>query len=367
MQESLSTAITKVIGRDVDIIKVTTQKEPFKFVKYGRKKFFKHVVKYKDKDKISELVIIEKQLPVKDVSMLFTQDNNYRELRFLESDLRKAFERFFVIPVISTCNEKKQIFMSECVQDLKSFGPPILPSIDQMKGLITRLAIKDARMQNMNFEYAQNYLSTFDIIKRMFNRQLSEEEINLITTDWPWFLPGSAKLINHIGNSRYEKWRKIYESTEIEKVFQGVPFTLHHGDFYFANIGFNDIGKPLVIDWECLTRGPIGLDFVSLTNGIPPLAFTDKYEEWYISAYNNACDQELTMQDFLHITDLVKKYYFLVADTIDAIRFSFQNEGHFKLSEQNVRIDNYINRLDLYLKTSKTKVRNLSTESSFEI
>ncbi|MDD4156075.1 MAG: phosphotransferase [Candidatus Cloacimonetes bacterium] len=349
MYNSMLVIVNKILGEDAKIVKIKTEKEPFKFVKFGGKKFFKHIVKVEVKGQVSEIVIIEKQLPESDVSMLFTQDKNYRELLFLQSDLRKAFERFFVIPVIDVNSENRQIFMEECVQDLKSFGPPILPTLEQMKGLITRIAIKDARMRTMRVDYAQEYLSAFDLIKRMFNDKLTDAENALISKDWPWFLPGAKKLVKHIGNARYENWRKIYESTNVAKVFASVPFTLHHGDFYFANIGFNPDTKPVVIDWECLTWGPIGYDFVTLTYAIPPLAFTDQYEEWYISAYNNACDDELTMQQFLNITDLIKKYHFLIADTIDAIRFSFSNEAKFSLSEQNARIHSYIKRLELYI------------------
>lgn len=360
MQDSIIKAIEYKKGYSVKIIDIKTNNEPFKFIHYGRKKFFKHKItilnENNDKESFS---IIEKQLPDIDVAMLFSRDYYHRELEFLASDLKKSFERFFVIPAIYIDKDSKSIFMEDCVEDLKMFGPPVLPAFDQMKALITRIAIKDARFQKYTFKYAREYLSSFHIINKMFNNTLSENERELISNDWPWFLPGSKKLIKQLGQVRFEKWKSLYDIKRVEKIFANIPYTLHHGDFYFANIGFNNLAKPVVLDWESVAWAPIGLDFVTLTYGIPPLAFTDKYEEWYISAYNNACDEPISMKDFLYTTDLIRKYYFLVADTIDAIRFSFHNESNISLSEQNTRINHYIKRLDLYIKTPK-KISRLS-------
>lgn len=367
MENCVIEAVKTFKGNDIQIIDIVTESEPFKFIKFGRKKFSRHNVIINNKGSKEKFSLIEKELPETDATMIFTNDKDLRELQFFNSPLKKSFERFFVIPVIHVDTESRKIFMEDCVQDLKTFGPPILPNLEQMKALITRIAIKDARLQKRTFDYAQEYLSSFALIKRMFNDTLTKEERSLISTDWPWFLPGSNKLIKHIGPYRYDKWRKMYETMSVEKVFSGIPFSYQHGDFYFANIGFKDTGKPVVLDWECLAWGPIGLDYVILTNGIPPLAFTDKYEEWYISAYNNACDDEITMKEFLRITDLIKKYYFLVADTIDAIRFSFHNEAGISSTEQNARIKNYIQRLDLYLKIPRSKGRSEDFISSMEI
>lgn len=356
MNEFLIEALKHDISMDINIIDIKKIKEPFNFVRFGKKKFERIQVDYSLNNQDHKLTLIRKSYPDLDIPMMITNDHSFREIRFVNSPIRKTFSRFYDIPIMYVDEENHALYMRDCSDDLKKFGPPSLPTEIQMKNLITRTAIKDAKLMDTNWDFAHNYYDIFDFMHRAFNEKLTAQEMKKLKAEWPWFVPGINNLKNCIGTIRYEKLKTIYNPDKVKTALSKVPFTLHHGDLYFANIGFNTENKPLVIDWELICRGPIGFDFVILTNGIPPLHFSDLYEEWYISAFNNASDQQINMKQFLKWTELIRNHHFLVTETIDYIRFSFNKKEDDDDSEAEAKQNNYIRKLDLILKVSPKKI-----------
>ncbi len=343
IQKHLNTLLTN----NAEIVSIDKTKEPFKFIRYGRKHFEKIDVKYVKDSQDGLFSLILKKYPVLDMPMLLTKDFNYREIQFFSSDIKKTFSRFYEIPILFT--EPREIYMRDCTKELQRFGPPTLPNESQMKNLITRTAIKDAKLTNCNWEYAYQFCDMFDFMNRSLNNKLSDQEKKHLKQEWKWFFNGLDNLIQKIGPVRFEKFKNIYKPEKVKNFMNKVPFTLHHGDFYFANIGFNDENKPLVIDWEMLCYAPIGYDFVLLTNDIPPLQFTEFYEEWYVEAYNNACDNPLTVKQFIAITEQIKIYHFLITKTLEMIH-DYQAGDEMSKYESDARLNSFIEKLDRILK-----------------
>lgn len=357
MNDNMIESLKNFISKDLNVISVKKVKEPFQFVRYGRKKFERITVCYELNQQEHIITLIKKKYPVMDMIMMMFKDENYREIKFFNSPIKKTFARFYDVPILFVDEAKKEIYLKDCSCELKRFGPPALPTEIQMKNLITRTAIKDAKFLNQQWEYANQFHDSFDFMYRALNNEFTEKELRYIGLEWPWFIKGFENLKKSIGNIRFEKLKTFFSSEKIKSTFSKVPFTLHHGDLFFANIGFNDENKPLVIDWELVTYAPIGYDFMVLINGIPPLQFTEMYEEWYISAFNNACDVPLTSKQFVKIIENLKDYYFLLTETIEYIRFSF-SETEQEFSEKEAKQSSYIKRLDLILKLSAKKVQN---------
>lgn len=355
MNDFLIEALKKDISPDICITDIKKIKDPFNFVRFGKKKFEKIKIDYSLNNQEHQLTLIRKCYPLLDVPMMMTNDLNNREIKFFNATIKKTFARFYDIPIVFVDEKNRALYMRDCSEDLKKFGPPALPTEAQMKNLITRTAIKDAKLIETKWEYAHNYYDPFDFIYRAFNDSLTDKEIKKVKADWPWFIPGIHNLKNCIGALRYEKLKSIYNTDKVKSSLSKVPFTLHHGDLYFANIGFNTENKPLVIDWELINYGPVGFDFVILTNCIPPLQFCDLYEEWYLSAFNNASDIQITMKQFLNWTELIRNHYFLITETLEYIRFSFCDKKDDD-SEAEAKQNNYIRKLDLILKVSTKKL-----------
>ncbi|HOD53938.1 MAG TPA: aminoglycoside phosphotransferase family protein [Candidatus Cloacimonadota bacterium] len=347
MKQNIQRHLCNVISENAKVVNIEKTNEPFKFVRYGRKHFEKLEVKYLDQDKEGSISLILKKYPTLDMPMLLTKDFNYREIQFFSSDIKKTFSRFFDIPILFT--DKRTIYMKDCSNELKRFGPPTLPSESQMKNLITRIAIKDAKLTGNNWDHAYQFSDMFDFMNRALNKQLSEKETKHLKQEWKWFFSGLDKLLTQLGSVREEKLKNFYKPEKVKNIMSKVPFTLHHGDFYFANIGFNDDNKPLVIDWEMLCYAPIGYDFVMLTNDIPPLQFTEFYEEWYVEAYNNACDNPLTVKQFIAIAEQIKIYQFLITKTFEMIH-DCQTCDDLGKYESDAKLISFIEKLDRIIK-----------------
>ncbi len=356
MESLLLDYVKQLFSKEAHITSIEVENEPFKFVRFGLKKFEKINLVVSENDHEHRLSVIKKTYPCFDMPMLLSKDTCFRELLFFNSPIKKTFSRFFDIPFICIDEKEHAIYMRNCEEDLKRFGPPALPTEIAMKNLITRLAIKDAKLIDIKWEYSNDFYSYFDFMFRAFNDKLEKKEISLLNEQWPWFLKGLSKLKTFIGPVRLEKLKNLYSPDKVKNAVSKIPLSLHHGDFYFANIGFNKENKPLVIDWEMLMTAPIGFDFVILTNGIPPLQFSDLYEEWYISAYNNACDTQLTMKQFIQWTDLLRKYYFIIAETLDYLRFAFGNTYDSSDSEPEAKQNNYLQKLDLIMKMNSKRI-----------
>lgn len=356
MNSLLSDYIKQMFSAEAVITSLEVETEPFKFVRFGQKKFEKINLVIQNKGNTQKLSIIKKTYSGFDMPMLLSKDTNYRELEFFNAPVKKTFSRFFDIPVICIDPVEKALYMRNCEEDLRKFGPPALPTELEMKNLITRLAIKDAKLMDTKWDFANDFFSYFDFMYRAITDKLTEDEISLLEKQWPWFIRGLKKLKEYVGSNRLEKLKSLYSPEKVRTSVSKIPFTLHHGDFYFANIGFNKENKPLVIDWEMIMYAPVGFDFVILTNGIPPLHFTDYYEEWYLSAFNNACDTPLTMKQFLQWTELLKKYYFIIAETIDYLRFAFGATDNDSDSESEAKMNHYVQKLDLILKMNSKRI-----------
>ena len=107
----------------------------------------------------------------------------------------------------------------------------------------------------------------------------------------------------------------------------------------FLAIGFADHNTPVVIDWESVMFGPIGTDLLALTDGMPPLPWLPHVTEWYVAACNARSFAPIFVSDIEHWLAILRKRYFLVSETIDALRFAFCPQSPVP-EEQRMKIRN---------------------------
>lgn len=349
MKVAIQNYLNEHISENAKIIEIKKSNKPLKFVRYGLKKFQELNIRYKINKQEYALKLIIKKYPVIDVPMMISKDTNYREIQFFSADIKKIFSRFFDIPALFV--DTRAVFMRDFVIDKKQFGPPILPTKEQLKVLITRTAIKDAKLAGQNWEYACQFQDIFDFMYRTLTDALTQQEAAHLKKEWPWFQSCLKRFLKQIGSARLDKIKTKFSPAKMKRFLKSVPFTLHHGDFFYANIGFNEKLKPMVINWEMLSYAPIGYDFVTLTKDIPPLDFCDCYEEWYVEAYNNACDNPITVKSFTNIAEKLINFQFMAINTLEML-YEHKWTDEMGKQEREAKMKYFIDRLDSVLTQS---------------
>ncbi|HPY96076.1 MAG TPA: hypothetical protein PL063_02555 [Candidatus Cloacimonadota bacterium] len=347
MKTRIQNFLNKHISENAKLIDVKKAEEALKLTRYGLKQYQLLDICYSEDDQTKQLNVIEKKYPELDMPMLISQDHNCREIQFFNSEYKKIFTRFFDIPILF--GDQKYVYYRDFLEDKKRFGPPTLPSKEHVKNLITRTAIKDAKLKGQNWEHACQFQSVYDFFYRVLCDQLTEEETKQIKKEWSWFFPSLKKLQKHIGELRLAKIKTKYNPAKMNNYLKKIPFSLHHGDFSYINIGFNSEGKPLVINWEKLSYAPICYDFVLFISELPPLDFCDYYEEWYVEAYNNACDDPITYKHVSLIVERLKHFQFFVVKTLEMIYENKWKDEH-GVHECEAKMRNYVEVLDSILK-----------------
>lgn len=286
-----------------------TKKEEhiIRFQTFGNKKL--NLIKIYTKETIFE--VVSKTYTCQDITMKIFGDNNYREFIFFGSELYKDMSEIFEIPFLLKDDSKKILYMYNVSHELSEFGPPEIPTNEQMKILITKTAEKDALFLGKKYNLTEN---SGENIKNFINLFQNGEL-------WDWFYEGVKKLSGETGDD-YEKLI-IKKFKNVPSLKSEIPYTCNHGDFYFSNVGLGK-EKPVVIDWESINYGPIGTDFVSLTDGIP--SFTEEMYKWYTDTFNKYSKYKITKDFFIKLCSEISEINSYISKTTDAMKFGFNEK-----------------------------------------
>jgi hypothetical protein len=293
---------------------------PFKFTSFGNKKF--HLLLTANKK------LVEKKYNKPDFTCYLNGDEDFNELKFADSKLKQQLQNYFEIPYVAIDWDKKLLQMQDVSKQLAKFGPPELPTEKQLQTLVTLLGKKDAlfttKPSHLSLKFGKPVKKFGNLLNNIFRSQLTKKQKEICSTV-PWLQHNIKLLAEDKGDEFMEKLYQKYIDFSI-KIFNKFPWAVQHGDFYFSNIGFNQAQKPVVIDWENVMLAPVGLDYVSLTDGMPPLPYSQNMPIWYLQSYNQNSSEKMSAEQFKNITSELKDQHFYVAGVIDCLRFAYNDK-----------------------------------------
>ncbi len=311
----------------INIIEQKVEKEPFDFIKFGNKSFDKVNLFYELNGNEKKLDFIVKNYNGIDITMELYNDKNYREIEFANSNLIEELKDFFEIPIIFANIESKQVFMKNKETELNSFGPPNMPTEEELKLIIKAIVLKDAKLNSKKYDFTAEYISPFinlkNILINSINNKLNKEFEEKLKNSWKWFFDGIKFLKKEINVKLLEKLENIYNEKNMKNEIKNIPFAYQHADFYFGNVGLSKNTKPVVIDWETISFAPIGLDYLLLTSGMPPILSKEALNNYYVEIYNENSDKKITLNEFQNWLKIIEKHLFITQNLTMAIRYGF--------------------------------------------
>ena len=233
MMETIRTYLETLTGRTVEIVSNTLTQPEFGHMKFGTKTFESVHVEYRADTVIQTMAFVKKLYHGTDVPMILSGDTAVREIAFFCSPLREAFGEFFDIPLLAVDSEQHVVYMRDCTEELRQFGPPVMPTESQVQLLAQRIAEKDASLtdESPSFsagEYATPVNVLHDIV---MNRSVHLKEIR---SQWPWFSAG-LQTFQAEHAQEWEQFLHVFERTSVEAEIVGIPKAHQHGDFFFSN------------------------------------------------------------------------------------------------------------------------------------
>lgn len=336
--------------KEVEILELSSVLNPFRFMKFGDKIFEKINIQYRvGEEQKTDSIVIKKYNGI-DMTMIMSEDYSYREIEFANSDLAKEFKGYFDIPVFYGDESNKKLYMEDRSENMASFGPPNMPTEEQMKSIIGAVAKKDALLNKGDYPFVKTYDQSFNsmgtILLGLIDGALDDNTLQKLKESWSWFYEGVEELKKQGSLDIIDKLRKVYQNKEnIMEEVKGLPFSYQHGDFYFGNIGLTNDLVPVVIDWESITYGPIGLDYLQLTQGMPELSFSNNMAEWYVDSYNEYSDKNISIDSFKRGLETISKHLFFTSGIIEALRFGFTSNPNIPQPVKDGIKEDFFSRL----------------------
>ncbi|MGE5652877.1 MAG: phosphotransferase [Bacillota bacterium] len=259
-----------------------------------------------------------------DLPMRLTGDTNYREIRFIETADAERMQSIFRLPYIEALRDPLCVVMDDMTEELARFGPPNLPTAEQMETLIRALAKKDTMPCETApwLGRADSFLNVLGDIITAFALGYDTPLVQQVREEWPWFEKG----LHNLQRDNQSLWTRILAISQdhsLASELSSLRSGLQHGDFYFSNIGFTADGQPVVIDWEAVMVGPVGLDLASLIDGMPPLPFMGKALDWYLETFNSIADQPLSRETLQQHLALIRRRSIRTSGLVDLIYFGY--------------------------------------------
>lgn len=287
----------------------------------------KHLSRIEITDSVGAFNLISKHYPGQDLPMFLSGNNQNRELKFFSSSLFEQLQKFYTIPHLSASDNT--LLMLDVSAELAAFGPPNMPTEQQMREIIESIAHKDAGTLHCRQSWLAScpeiLTNTGQLFTALADQTSNPDLVQQILEEWPWLEQGYIAFSQEYP----QEAQKLLESfrPEVTADLESLPHAVQHGDFYFGNIGLTRDNEVIAIDWENISWAPIGLDLVTVTNGMPPMPFTDMYINWYVNAFNSKAEIDISVEQMEQIQNQLKPWLFLTSGLFDLIRFGFWPES----------------------------------------
>jgi len=335
----LERALEKLgIGGEVSVCET-----PVNVKSFGRKKLSKIEITHSQ----GKINLICKVCSQKDMPMFLSGNPGKREQIFYESELAEELEKHFFLPHLIVFN--KSILMWDVDTELKSFGPPNIPTEKQMRTIIQTLARKDATTLHTNqpwlAKYGEIYSNTGQLFRALAEPTKSPDLVKQCRREWPWLEQGYLAFAKkHPGKAI--ALQQAYADPAFTSALEHFPHSVQHGDFYFNNIGLNQGNEVVAIDWENVMWGPVGFDFSTLVNGMPELPYSKNYLSWYVTEFNAVSPITLSDKQAHALQSTFEPWLFLTSELLDGFRFGYCPDSPLPLEHREAIRQQMLAKLD---------------------
>ncbi len=303
------------------------EQEPFRFPKFGDKKFTRFVVDFESASGPRQARLVLRQLPKQDIATIATGDVMHRELQAVRSGLLRDLHCGLYVPYIEALerpdHDQRWVWMEDVTEDVKRLGAVDALSNERLEAILSDAAgfhaINWARQDRLSYPWLltlQGQTASFlgTLRELLFGAREYSEVTKWRLANRPWLKDGLASFWPSLeAKTRVYLEGLVRDPQPFFDRWDSLPHTIVHGDFDQRNMGVH-IGPEgemtTVIDWELISHGHSSMD-VSLLLAYNKPKNANELLDHYLDSLGRSMKQKVDRAEWRVGYDLATINHFL--------------------------------------------------------